>query len=1545
MSRGEQALTLLLIFLMAAWLDVALLFWARRGLRQHGITDKCPTDGVYIFGIYSPLLTWLKYCRRRRKALPNSSPPPPSKSNSHPPISQDNPAPTASLEGRNPLDTSLTSKDALTQGIQPIYPEKPANLARLASRTNWLEFGSLLLMVTLFCWGILDLGQPTRLPGNESEIFQALDWALVNSLRQYHRFPLWNPYLSSGLPYVADPMLHAYNPLVSLPVLLFGVQDGFKLAIYLSFLVAALGMRQLGVTLGLSLPARLWASLLYTFAGQPVARFFQGQYLFIFGFAWIPWAVMGLVGLVSTGRRLYAGLTALALGLLFFSGNGYYAFYMLLLIALFALVMGVRLHLCKPFFGFNLKWILSLTAVGVLALGVIAVQLLPLAQLWPRLSKTTEVVGMHTLRQIWLDYTSKDTYREDAYARLPAREEFYAYIGIGPFLALLLLPLAVWQRDRKVVLFLALLLLMVIVWVDQDLTPWFYNLFRHSRVLVQFRHLLRILIYGSFAIILLGALGIDSAWKLLGHLKHKAYLHSHSSLFHSLANLGLAALGILMLSGVADVYFTHSPYVQTQEANQAPYVVMRWLRQYDLTDYYVRLNPNNLWQDAVVSAGLRFLEPWYHFGSIRSLKTAINRRPLEARPNYVIQPSQDPPPSPEAHLIQQMEGYSVYHLPDSLPYAFSVKKESLQASQQPLTPQEVTPLASFSSSPNSVEVIANGSEDEVLVILTSHYPGWRVYVDGHRFPLLNVGGYLAVVLLPGVHQYHFAFKPITFYLGLILSLMSTAIALFLIIGDMHHDWRAVWTWMLATPERLKGTWLRLKQKLFEDRLTTEAIYRQGHFYPTQPMPFSDGERLTLSIEREISPVPPLRRWIWVTADLLGALAHKFSLEMMLFVSGLGIYAFSRLWKLESFPIYFFGDEAVQTLFAEDLIARHFRGVDGTLFPIYVEAAGNRWTPLLSMYFHALSLTLFGKSIFVSRATSALVSLLGAAAVGLILQKAFNVRYWWAGVLLVSLTPAWFLHSRTAFETVMTTAFYACFLLSYLLYRTRSPRYVYPTVVFAAATFYSYSNAQAIIVSAAFFLLLSDLRYHWQQRRILLRGLALALILALPLIEFRLSHPQAMTEHLRVVGSYWFESLPLPQKLLQFLQRYLYGLSPQYWFIPNTHDLPRHRMAGLGQMHTATLPLVLIGLILCLKNWRSSAHRAVLFAALATPVGASLVDIGIARVLSFIIPANILATLGLDWILGKVNQRLSYRLTTSLLFLGLAWANFALLRTALVEGPLWFRDYGLYGMQYGARQLFEQAIPEMLQNEPQAQILVTSTWANGADNFLRFFLDEGERQRVRMDSIEAYLFKKLPLNREMIFVMTAAEYQKAIASPKFASVQVEKIIPYPDGSPGFYFARLEYSAQADAIFAVEQEARRQLVSATILLDGQAVQIRYSQIDMGAPQLMFDNDHYTLMRGLEANPFILEFYFPQPRPIHGLSADFGRVNITLTAKLYPSPSAEPLISNATFLNASGNPQVEMHFPNAPEQVVKLHLEILNIQSGETANIHIRELHFLP
>lgn len=669
--------------------------------------------------------------------------------------------------------------------------------------------------------------------------------------------------------------------------------------------------------------------------------------------------------------------------------------------------------------------------------------------------------------------------------------------------------------------------------------------------------------------------------------------------------------------------------------------------------------------------------------------------------------------------------------------------------------------------------------------------------------------------------------------------------------------------------------------------------------------------------------------------------RAISAGTVFFVLSLLIYAITRFWALDRFPIYFFADEANLTVMADELISHGFHGTDGLLLPLYFDAAGNRWTPVLPVYFQALALTLFGRSIAISRATSALVTLLGVAAAGLSLKWIFKLRYWWTSVLLLGIMPAWFLHSRTAFETASTTALFAGFLLCYLLYRERSPRYIYAAVALGAATFYSYSNAQVVIVTAAGLLFLSDLRYHLKQWWHVLGGLLLAAVLSWPLVSFSLKHPDALQTHLHAVDSYVFKAFSLTQKIALYLQKYAQGLSPQYWFWPNNVDLVRHQMDSMGHISLALLPLVALGLVVSLVQFRSARHRAVVLAALAAPAGAGLLNIGITRVLTFVIPAGMLAALGLDFILVRL-KRVPYWVLAGGAFVILSAASLSLLRTALVDGPLWFRDYGLYGMQYGAKQLFEDAIPPYLAREPDILVGVSSSWANGTDNFLRFFFTPAQRSHIQMLDVDYFLFDKRNLTPNIMLVTTPAEYERARASPKFQGVTVEQVVPYPDGTPGFYFIRLAYSDAADAIFKAEREERRKPVVEQFELDGQMVTVSHSLFGAGQLKDVFDDDPFSLVRGLEANPLVFDLTFSQPRPVTELSADFGTMpNFTVRVLLYAPDASEPVVVSTTYLDSPRDPHYDLPLPGAPLLVARVRIEVKDNAAGDTAQIHVRTL----
>jgi 4-amino-4-deoxy-L-arabinose transferase-like glycosyltransferase len=700
-------------------------------------------------------------------------------------------------------------------------------------------------------------------------------------------------------------------------------------------------------------------------------------------------------------------------------------------------------------------------------------------------------------------------------------------------------------------------------------------------------------------------------------------------------------------------------------------------------------------------------------------------------------------------------------------------------------------------------------------------------------------------------------------------------------------------------------------------------------------------------EKRASLAPRARAWLTRIqtggASPLRGVWHSLTLPQahpwVFFALSLIVYALTRLVALDQFPIYFFTDEAIHPVHAADLLQRGLRDGQGNLFPVYFQN-GQYWNLSLSVYVHAVSVFLFGKSIWVTRATAALISVFGAAAVGLILKSIFKVRIWWAGVLILAVTPAWFLHSRTAFETGLMVSFYAWFLLCYLLYRYRSPRYLFPALVFGAATFYSYANGQAVMAITGLFCLLSDLRYHLRNWMYGAWGIQLLAWLVAPYLLFRRYHPEAFASHLQILSSYWLEPIPLREKIVTFLSTYAYGLSPQYWFLPNTQDLVRHQMNDYGHLGLWALPFFFLGVGICLSQIRSAAHRVILIAALAAPFGSALVNIAITRALAFVIPAAIFATLGLDGALERFTARRAQIVTLSV-FLVLALLGFAMLGDALINGPTWSRNYGLYGMQWGEKQIFAEVIPEYLRRAPDSKIYVSSTWANGTDVFLRFFgLGESHVQMLNVDFFMAY---QRPLDPRAVFIIPPDEYVRASTSTKFKPLRVEQIIPYPDGTPGFHIARLEYVDNVEEIFAAEFANRRQLVVERILLDNQVIPIAHSLFDSGRLTDIFDDNPFTLARGMEANPFILEFEFAQPRAIRSIFGIFGRMNFQLTALVYADDSDVPITYSTTYANLPGEPQIEMPLDRGPARVSKIRLEIQDRDAGEMTHIHIRELKF--
>jgi 4-amino-4-deoxy-L-arabinose transferase-like glycosyltransferase len=781
---------------------------------------------------------------------------------------------------------------------------------------------------------------------------------------------------------------------------------------------------------------------------------------------------------------------------------------------------------------------------------------------------------------------------------------------------------------------------------------------------------------------------------------------------------------------------------------------------------------------------------------------------------------------------------------------------------------------------------------------------------------------------------------------------------------------------------------------------------------------AEAEPLPQPVYESAIPAVPLRRR-WVGVDGLKGRLQVRDLATWLFGLAIAVYLLTRLIGLTQFPIYFFTDEAIQSMSMVDLIDHGFRDPSNVWLPTYFRN-GDYYNLSLSVYLQWLPAVLFGKSAVATRAMSVLVTLIAAVSVGIILRDVFKLKYWWTGTLLLSITPAWFLHSRTAFETAEFVAFYAGTLCAYLFYRHKSPRYLYLTVVLGALAFYTYSPGQVIMPVTALGLLFSDWRYHWENRRTVLIGIGLAAVLALPYVRYMINNPSTPFAHLHTLYSYWFEKIPLSNKIARYFSEFGVGLSPWYWYIPNERDLSRHLMKGYGNIMLATLPFALLGMAQALRNLRLSAYRAILIALLISPAAAALVQVSITRALVFVVPAALLTAMGLEQVLAWLEDpkkhllemaegpgpssgrsiaavlillvgislamvsretsdrfallaltfilapqvsgvlerwagsiirgdtaasprlwRIPHTLVALCAFVILTGTNLRMLNDALRNGPLWFRDYGLGGMQYGGFQIFD-IVDQYVKEHPEAQIIFSPDWANGTDVVARFFLDDF--LSVQMGSVRGHITQKRPLDPNTLFIMTPQEFDMVKANEKFAAVEVERIIPYPDGNPGFYFVHLRYVDNIDEIFAAEKAVREGLRESIVTIDGQEVKVRHSYLDSDfqdkSMALVFDDDPFTLAKTLETNPFIIEMTFPKPRTLRGFSINIGSANVKITLRCYSRAGAEPAVFTFEGQGTRNQPEISFNLP-AQTDLQILHVEVLDPYSFDQAKVHIWEL----
>jgi hypothetical protein len=241
---------------------------------------------------------------------------------------------------------------------------------------NLVPLGFLVLFVVpLFFSSFILSGKP--LWGSDF-VTQFYPWKKFIYDHIWHQgsLPLWNPYLFSGTPIIANIQASMFYPLGFLyyllpPVLAYGYSTMLHCA--LGSVLMYLFMHQ---ALGISKVGALISALIFSFNGYFMAHLYAGHLSFVQSYIWIPLIFHLLYRFTETFDCRYAVATGLVLGIQILGGFPQITFYTVLAALLFAVYQGSILLRTRAF---SKAMKLAIGFAMVLGVGfcLAAVQMLP----------------------------------------------------------------------------------------------------------------------------------------------------------------------------------------------------------------------------------------------------------------------------------------------------------------------------------------------------------------------------------------------------------------------------------------------------------------------------------------------------------------------------------------------------------------------------------------------------------------------------------------------------------------------------------------------------------------------------------------------------------------------------------------------------------------------------------------------------------------------------------------------------------------------------------------------------------------------------------------------------------------------------------------------------------------------------------------------------------------------------------------------------------------------------------------------------------------
>ena len=261
------------------------------------------------------------------------------------------------------------------------------------------------------------------------------------------------------------------------------------------------------------------------------------------------------------------------------------------------------------------------------------------------------------------------------------------------------------------------------------------------------------------------------------------------------------------------------------------------------------------------------------------------------------------------------------------------------------------------------------------------------------------------------------------------------------------------------------------------------------------------------------------------------------------------------------------------------------------------------------------------------------------------------------------------------------------------------------------------------------------------------------------------------------------------------------------------------------------------------------------AVIGYPIAAATLKIEITRTLVEIIPIGILIMLGLeagaDWL---EKHGLKHAWVSAGVVILFSAGQVYMLNDALTRGPPGGTITASAGIQYGANQVFKEAL-DYSQDYPDTKVNISGGWIFQADVLKRFFVPLGSAVDLATPD---QMPERIAKGENLTFVVTPEEYKRLVDSGDYETIQVERVIPCPDGTPCFRFIRLAFTSE---MAAMQNELIEKTKPKTTQVEwnNETLEVTHTQLSAGPIENIFDGNNDSFIRSDGVDPLTMAYAF--------------------------------------------------------------------------------------